>query len=369
MAQELHPLDIEENRAQSLSTKLKRNFEKKLIAEFGFIASTTIPVWENAKITLSKMQCKEYYRHCNELAYHNLCSDNSNPPNNIGKLLGLGLKFCIQERRPPGDSIDHGIARLQRDVRLKYFFAEEDEFTKDDDDQFDGKLYIKSKWQPPPANKNVEDRVLALHKSITNEREKIKQGTKPSTNITPEVEQIIRDVTKNKNFIVLLTDKNLGPAIMERTKYLKLILEEHLLDNQTYQQLTENETFTRNRKFVEGIRESMEEYGDQLTIRDQKYISRGFETCDRMPQFYGMPKVHKKPDPEIPFRPVTSQCGSFAAVISKVVDYYLQQMIVYVPSFVKNSRQVLQLLSDQKLRRGQKLFTSGAKSMFSNIDP
>ena len=162
-------------------------------------------------------------------------------------------------------------------------------------------------------------------RSISNEREKIKQGTKTSTNITLEVEQIIRDVTKDKNFIILLTDKNLGPAIMERNKYLNLILKEQLLDNQTYQQLTENEAFTRNRKFFEGIRESTEEYGEQLTIRDQKYISRRFETCDWMPQFYGMPKLHKKPYPEVPFRPVTSQCSSFAAVISKVVDYYLQK--------------------------------------------
>ena len=122
---------------------------------------------------------------------------------------------------------------------------------------------------------------------------------------------------------------------MERSKYLKLVLNEHLLDNQTYRQLTETESFMRNKKFVEEIREAMEENGEQLTIRDQRYISKGYETCDRMPQFYGMPKVHKKPDPEVPFRPVTSQCGSFAAIISKVVDYYLQKLIVFVPIFEK----------------------------------
>lgn len=44
-------------------------------------------------------------------------------------------------------------------------------------------------------------------------------------------------------------------------------------------------------------------------------------------------------------------------------------MIVSVPIFVKNSRQVLKLVSGLKLRRGKKLFTSDAKAMFSNIDP
>ena len=65
----------------------------------------------------------------------------------------------------------------------------------------------------------------------------------------------------------------------------------------------------------------MEEKVEQLTMKDKRYISKGFETCTIMHQFYGMPKVHKIPNPDIPFRPVTSQCGGFAAVISKVVDY------------------------------------------------
>lgn len=48
--------------------------------------------------------------------------------------------------------------------------------------------------------------------------------------------------------------------------------------------------------------------------------------------------------PNVCFRPVNSNCESLSAIVSKYIDYYLQKLIKYVPSRVKNSTHVYTLL-------------------------
>ena len=111
---------------------------------------------------------------------------------------------------------------------------------KIEEDKHVNKLYITSKWRPPNANSNSESRIKNFAQALHLEQEKIKQSTKPATNVTPEVESLIKDVTSNKQFIVLMTDKNLGPAIIKREQYICAVLAEHLLVNQTYQRLSKH---------------------------------------------------------------------------------------------------------------------------------
>ena len=108
---------------------------------------------------------KDYFGRINKMAYHDL-STTIKPPENIGKLLGLGLKFCIQSRRPDKASITEGMARMRRDVRLKYIFTEDNEDPIDTEYDYNPKLYIKSKWNPPPANKITEMRLMNFHLAL-----------------------------------------------------------------------------------------------------------------------------------------------------------------------------------------------------------
>lgn len=89
-----------------------------------------------------------------------------------------------------------------------------------------------------------------------------------------------------------------------------------------------------------------------------------------MSQIYGMPKVHKVSlNGKMPFRPVTSQCGSFSSIVSHYINYYLQKLVKLVPSYVKNSSAVLKRLNILLMSNSYLLFTSDAKSMYTNIDP
>ena len=127
---------------------------------FGFVSDPDLPPWINTSSYLEKMPAIKYFNRTATENYHNLCTY-LNPPVNCGELLGLGLKFCVQNRRPNLLSLQLGVERFTRDVRLKFFFAGKNDSDNSHTDDFrqKRKLYIKSKWPPPVGSKKVEERI------------------------------------------------------------------------------------------------------------------------------------------------------------------------------------------------------------------
>ena len=139
------------------------------------------------------------------------------------------------------------------------------------------------------------------------------------------------------------------------------MLVQHLLDNNTYRQLNKGEAETIQNNFTNETQKLLQDYEGDLFFAEIQFFQKGLRKLDRMAQMYGMPKVHKeKTDGITPFRPVTSQCGSFASLVSKYLDYYLQKLVKLVPSYVKNSSEVLQRIRDLNLSNTYLLFTSDA---------
>ena len=77
-------------------------------------------------------------------------------------------------------------------------------------------------------------------------------------------------------------------------------------------------------------------------------------------------KVHKTPWAT---RPVVSTCGTLLEGLSKWADYWLQQLSSDVPTYLKDSRQlVLRLKELGPLPPGARLFTADAVGMYTNIN-
>ena len=65
----------------------------------------------------------------------------------------------------------------------------------------------------------------------------------------------------------------------------------------------------------------------------------------RPQQFYHLPKVHKTLD-NPPVRPIVSGSGGPTEHLSKLVDSWLQDMVVRLPSYVKDSTHVLNMIEE-----------------------
>jgi len=293
------------------------------------------------------------------MAFHNLCID-TKPPDGLSKLLGLGLKFCIRSIRPDQD-VKETMTRMQRDVRLRYYFGT----SGADEVDFDNPLYIKSKWRPPPASPDVEERMASLWGTLDTLNAQAKNNL--GTNLSKLQYYTMRKLVDNLNYIVRPADKNLGPCIMERAQYIVRVLTDHLCDVSTYKQLTAQEATTLERRCKYTLSYLLQTYRHTLTEFEDEYFRRSLYEQVRRPLFYINPKIHKTPWTT---RPVVSCVGSYNEIFSKWIDHWLKQLTNLLPPYLRDSAQVVSELQDiQTVPRRARLFTSDATAMYTNIDP
>ena len=111
-------------------------------------------------------------------------------------------------------------------------------------------------------------------------------------------------------------------------------------------------------------------YHKQLREHELTFFKRGMKTCNKWARFYGTIKVHKMKKGEKDTwktRPVTATPGSPMHPPSKYLDHKLQKLLRYLPTYIQDSRHVMEKLSNIRLPPNAKLFTSDAVSMYTNI--
>ena len=93
-----------------------------------------------------------------------------------------------------------------------------------------------------------------------------------------------------------------------------------------------------------------------------KYLT---PTHARTARFYHLPKIHK---PGNPGRPIVSSCGAPTERISEFVDHHLQPLVKLSPSYLKDTKDFLQKLSQLgPLPPGCILLTMDVSSLYTNI--
>jgi len=81
-----------------------------------------------------------------ERPLHTACHDltlTDTPPPNLKSLLGLGQKFCPTPKYSTYN-IDKATAKFRRSAWLKHHFGD----NKPDNEEYDPRVYIPSKWMP-----------------------------------------------------------------------------------------------------------------------------------------------------------------------------------------------------------------------------
>jgi hypothetical protein len=294
-------------------------------------------------------------------AYHNLC-DTLQPPPNTDKLLWNGLKFCI-EKPLPKPRLDTTFQRLENDIRLRHFWSTRMTDTAND---YNPKLYIKSNWTPDEASPELEAAMQDFRTQVTYMATHNTANQHRKHNIPTRTRALLRTLPGNPNFIILPTDKNLGPSIMERDTYKTRCLTDHLSDDTTYQRLTEDEAYQRLKQAEVHFKEMIEHYQHILPESEKTYFQRCFKESRRIPQFYCTPKVHKQPWKT---RPIVSCVNSRMGDLSKWVDVQLQRVVQLCPGYLKDSQSLLHRLKKLgRLPRKAFLTTADAVSMYTNID-
>jgi len=325
---------------------------------YGFTANPDLPIWENVPSALRSLPTNLILwsptnQHC-----HNLCN-NLQPPPGFNYLLGLGLNFCI-EKINPKPNVNHTLERLRRSIRLKHWIKENGANNNED---YIPSLYIPTTWNPPEASPEIETAINTFASQLNTTLRN--NNTHPRSNLTRLQYHCLHSIKNNNKLIVCSSDKNLGPVIMERETYLKKCLEEHLLCPCTYIRLTEAEAIQKICNTHIKLNDIRLSHRKDLTNAENQYFQRAAKLEYRIPQFYLTIKVHKTP---LKTRPIVSCINSYLNVFSKWLCYRFNELLPFVPTFIKDSFQVLNDLKSFHLPANAKLFTCDAISMYTNID-
>jgi hypothetical protein len=169
------------------------------------------------------------------------------------------------------------------------------------------------------------------------------------------------------DFMIMQTDKNLGPAIIERTTYIKRAIDDHLSDESTYRHLSKMEADELIEFIILQLKTFLKDYEKALSKQDCTFLERSMKVDDPYSYFYILAKIHKTPWST---RPIVSACGGILHGIGRWVDKQLQPICKKLPSYVSSSfelKQQILNLSIKDLERAS-LFTADAVSMYTNID-
>jgi hypothetical protein len=228
-------------------------------------------------------------------------------------------------------------------------------------------IYTKNKyWDLEPAPLKVEDAITTFDKALHSVQENLNLKLQKINlrNLTYQQTKTLRALKESKNLTIKPTDKNLGPAIMDTDRYIRQVLQEHLL-TKDYMQLPEATAKAQMDHIKNRLKTLITASHTELSKPEQLYFRRNFQLHHRTPIFYGLPKVHKTP---VTLKPVVSNSSSFLSLFSNWLDYKMKDLLPLVRSYTKNSTTILNDLCHTTLPEGALLFSADATSMYTSID-
>ena len=293
------------------------------------------------------------------IACHNLCTSHT-PPKFYRHVLGLGLKFCPRPAYTTSPNIvKQTTSRFRKDIYTKVLFCHLD------NDWNEKQLYIRDpEWDPPSDNIPIEIRARISH--FNRVLLASFKHRKVGSNLSTPQQQCLTALRNNKDLLVIPSDKNLGPVILDRNEYIRRCFQEHLLTD-NYEELSEHEANTFVQHTYTLLTKFINDHANSFTEPDLTFLLRSLKVDDPFAYFYALAKVHKKPWVT---RPIVSVAGSITHGIGRWLDQQLQPIVRQLPTYLKSSFQLktdLDQLPDVNSNH-MSFFTGDIVAMYPSID-
>jgi hypothetical protein len=246
-----------------------------------------------------------------------------------------------------------------KDVYTKTFFAHLPERN-----DYNPKLYVPSNWEPPhqmiPQLLTTRMQHFFTHMKSNFHKRRV------SPNLLTFQRKILNDLRDSKELMIVMTDKNLGPAVIEWDTYVRQVLDDHLLKADTYRQIAPTEAAHLLTQIKMKVGQFLQSFSKVLPENESEYLWRSIKQHVKTPKFYLTMKIHKTP---MATRPIVAIKGSFTSGLGTWLDQQLQPIVHKLHTYLKSSFELTELLKKlPDLPEGPRLFTADAISMYTNID-
>lgn len=271
------------------------------------------------------------------------------------RIIGLGLKFRPTQKPPDLTQFNVQIQDFCRSVRLHKKFEGEPE-----DSNFNPRLYVKSTWNPPREDPDLEDKLHDICKDL---RQNIKQN-KPhwKRNLSVTDREELSQIRNDDSVRVLDTDKNLGPALVS-TDWVQNETLRQLNDKQSYSIITYEDWILRHGQIIATREKLMLTFSKFITANAAKFL-RSYDHLLSPTKFYIIPKIHKNP---MVGRPIAASHSYITRPLSIFVDEYVKPRLK-MPTVLRDSGELIQALESVRLPPHCFLVTADVISLYPNVD-
>ena len=273
------------------------------------------------------------------------------------QLLNKNLNFCPTPGNYNTSTLKNDIKKFTRNIKLRAHFATPDD-QQTNNEPTRKEFYIKkpnSTWEPP----NTHHTVKTFIEAINNDIEKLPdRESKKKYNLTKSERLALDQLQQRTDIIITNADKGGAVVIQDTDEYIKEA-NRQLNDTNFYKKFDIDLTDIH----CEKINRTIENFKSADLISEK--TASMIKTKDpKTPKFYTMPKIHKKNNPG---RPVISSINCHTANISKFVDYHLQEHVKKLPSYVKDTTDFINKISDLTIPEDSILVTMDVSSLYTNI--
>lgn len=285
-------------------------------------------------------------------------------PDNIAIHLSAGLKFMFPSRIN-FDLIKSAYKEFERVMRWKLKFSYEGRV---DNEPYDPDYEVQDdrpKTNAPKLPAHLETGLLAGRAFVD---KYVIEHIDDRTKFTPDFVEIrkLRYWLEKNNLIVLPTDKNLGCAVVKADWVIRntLIM---LSDVNSYVPITNDQLLLylyETRTFVDVCA--------LLAADTNKQLAKWLVSChepdehnDRIPTFYCIPKIHKKP---WALRPIVPCHSNIQAPLAKFISKELKPILAEQPFILKGTKDLAQRLAQTQWSTKKKwLVTGDIVAFYPNI--
>jgi hypothetical protein len=213
--------------------------------------------------------------------------------------------------------------------------------------------------QFPIINETLEFQI-SIYKNLIQELNSYPPNHKLIKNITTEETNALKRFNKEKPFIICQCDKNVGSAIISHENYIN-ITEDHLNNDNYYTKLDENPLD----ELIIKVNDKLEDL--LINKHISKKLFRSFKVDKpELGKFRSLPKLHKN---KFGIRPIINCMKQPTNNICFFIDCILQQHVIQMDSFIKDSTTILQSCNNLFFTNINEiqLISADFESLYTNI--
>ena len=309
-----------------------------------------------------------------ETLVHNLSTFQLTPQD--VQVFTKGLSFAPTPTKPTSElhrQTLRSFDEFAESLRLKYKRAQctrQRQHHKTINPTTTSEVYRGLKFLLPPNIESPQQRytgIAHLEKYIDDTKQQVADNLSTicdntTTNLTRQQRITLANLKrKQQSLTIKPADKNLGIVLMNTDDYIQQCMVQ-LSDTTTYRLATEYPTMELSVKLLNVItafKRQLQSFNKRLYT----YLA----SDPRIPQFYGLPKIHKKYSQLPPLRPIISQTQSRLTPSARLIDHILQPLARSYPDYLHNSTSLSLILQDLYIPDNAILVTIDVVSLYPSI--